>query len=81
MPQKCQRMEAVKQRKEKEQKYFVPFVLYKFLCENLWCDYRSDTFRKLRVAYNDSYRILHNLCRYVSARECQVSAHVTTSLL
>ena len=49
-------------------------LTYKFL----WCNYRSDTFRKLRVAYNDSYRILHNLPRYVSARECQVSAHVTT---
>ena len=49
-----------------------------FYASNLWCNYRSDTFRKLRVAYNDSYRILHNLPRYVSARECQVSAHVTT---
>ena len=49
-----------------------------FYASNLWCNYRSDTFRKLRVAYNDSYRILHDLPRYVSARECQVSAHVTT---
>ena len=50
-----------------------------FYASNLWCNYRSDTFRKLHVAYTDSYRILlHNIPRYVSAQECKVSAHVTT---
>ena len=47
----------------------------------MWCNYRSDTFRKLHVAYNDLYRILHNLPRYVSARACQVSAHVPVTTL
>ena len=52
-----------------------------FYASNLWCNYRSDTSRKLRAAYNDLYRILHNIPRYVGARECQVSAHVSTLFL
>ena len=41
-------------------------TLYCCYCMNLygcqlWCKFRSGTLNRLRIAYNDSYRILHNI--------------------
>ena len=44
----------------------------------LWCKFRSCTLNRLRIAYNDSYRILHSIPRYTSARLEQINANVAT---
>ena len=58
-------------------------TLYCCYCMNLygcqlWCKFRSGTLNRLQIAYNDSYRILHNIPRYTSARLEQINANVTT---
>ena len=58
-------------------------TLYRCYCMNLygcqlWCKFRSGTLNRLRIAYNDSYRILHNIPRYISARLEQINANLTT---
>ena len=52
-------------------------LLFKSYCTNfygshLWSNYLKSSFHSIRVAYNDCYRMLHNLPRYTSAREFQV---------
>ena len=39
-----------------------------FYSSQLWCKYSKSPMYRLRVAYNDSYRIFHNLPRWTSAR-------------
>ena len=36
------------------------------------------SYRRLRAAYNDFFRILNNLPRYVSARQAQIRDHLPT---
>ena len=36
------------------------------------------TLKRIRVTYNNSFRFLHRLCRYVSARKPQVLNNITT---
>ena len=58
-------------------------TLYCYYCMNLygcqlWCKFRNGTLNRLRIAYNNSYRILCNIPRYTSARLEQINANVTT---
>ena len=39
-----------------------------FYASQLWYNFKSESFRRLRVAYNDSYRMLHKIPRFCSAR-------------
>ena len=49
-----------------------------FYGSHLWSNYLKSSFHSIRVAYNDCYRMLHNLPRYTSAREFQVINHIPT---
>ena len=58
-------------------------ILYCCYCMNLygcelWCKFHRGTLNRLQIAYNDSYGILHNISRYISARLEQINANVTT---
>ena len=48
-----------------------------YACQ-LWNNFLSSTLKRIRVAYNNSFRFLHGLARYVSAREHQVLNNITT---
>ena len=50
-----------------------------FYESHFWCNYRKYNFSRLRVAYNDSYRILHHIPRCFSARNHQVQLNIDTS--
>ena len=59
--------------------------LFKHFCmpfygSHLRCNYRKNSFSRLRVAYNDSYKILHHIHipRCVSARNHQVQSNIDT---
>ena len=41
--------------------------------------FRKSSYNRIKVAYNDAYRLLHNLPRFVSARELQVSFGIRPS--
>ena len=45
---------------------------------HLWNKFNKSTFRRIKVAYDDAYRILFNLPRYASARTHQVENNVVT---
>ena len=49
-----------------------------FYGSHLWSKYLKSSFHSIRVAYNDCYRMLHNLPRYTSAHELQVINHTPT---
>ena len=53
--------------------YCMPF----YAC-HLWNNFRKSSYNRIKVAYNDTYRILHYLSRFVSARESQISFGITT---
>ena len=58
-------------------------LLFKSYCTNfygshLWRKYLKSSFYSIRIAYNDCYRMLHNLPRCTSARELQVINHIPT---
>ena len=44
----------------------------------LWCCYIYESYRRLRVFYNDSYHSIHGIPRYSSVRQYQVEANVDT---
>ena len=44
----------------------------------LWYCYTHESYRRLRVSYNDSYRSIHGIPRYCSVRQYQVEANVDT---
>ena len=44
----------------------------------LWCNYRKYNFIRLRVAYYDSYRILHHIPQCVSACNHQMQLNIAT---
>ena len=58
--------------------YLFKHYCLSFYSSHLWCEYRCISLNRLRVAYNDSYRILHNLPRSFSARTHQVQANILT---
>ena len=43
-----------------------------FYASQQWCNYSTSAINRLKVAYNDAYRILHGMPRYHSARESQI---------
>ena len=43
-----------------------------FYASQLWCNYSTSALNRLKVAYNDAYRILHGMPRYHSAIESQI---------
>ena len=47
-----------------------------YACQ-LWNNFLSSSLKRIRVAYNNSFRFLHGLARYVSAREQQVLNNIT----
>ena len=49
-----------------------------FYSSQLWCKYSKNAIYRLRVAYNDSFRILHNLPRWTSVRLSQIECHINT---
>ena len=49
-----------------------------FYSSQLWFKYFKNAIYLLRVACNDSYRILHNLPRWTSARLYQIERHINT---
>ena len=58
-------------------------VLFRTYCSSmyacqLWNKFLSSSLKRIRVAYNYSFRFLHGLARYVSAREQQVLNNITT---
>ena len=62
----------------KVKKYLFQHYCPTFYGSHLWCEYRNFSMNRLRVAYNDSYRILHNLPRSSSARAHQVQSNILT---
>ena len=51
-------------------------VLFRTYCSSmyacqLWGNFFSSSLKRIRVAYNNSFRFLHELSRYISAREQQ----------
>ena len=56
-------------------------VLYRSYCVpmhrcQLWCDFYSYNYNRIRVAYNNAYRILHNISRSSSVRSHQVQDNI-----
>ena len=45
---------------------------------NLWCRYPSSSINRLRVAYNNAYRILFNLPRRIHINETMVNTGIST---
>ena len=43
-----------------------------FYASQLWCNYSTAAIYRLKVAYNDAYRILHGMTRYHSAKASQI---------
>ena len=58
----------------------IPFNYHctSFYANHLWSKYLCSSLNHLRVAYNDSFRLIHGLKRNVSARELQVKANIPT---
>ena len=48
-----------------------------YACQ-LWNNFLSSSLKRIRAAYNNSFRFLHGLARYVSARKHQVLNNITT---
>ena len=44
---------------------------------HLWCDYLMSSYNKIRVAYNNAFRLLHGIPKYVSARLRQIYANIS----
>ena len=43
-----------------------------FYASQLWCNYSTSAIYRLKVAYNNAYRILYGMTRYHSARASQI---------
>ena len=48
-------------------RYFVPFVI-QCIC-HLWWNYKAQSFHTLNVAFNNAFRMLHNLPTHCSASD------------
>ena len=51
---------------------------YSLYCSQLWQNFTKSTMSRLRAAYNNAYRIMHNIPRFVSVRQYQVEDCVFT---
>ena len=47
-------------------------------CTHVWRNYYQSSYNKIRVAYNNAFRLLHGIPRCMSARLHQINANVTT---
>ena len=47
-------------------------------CAHLWGNYYQFSYNKIRVAYNNAFRVLHGIPRCVSDRLHQINVNVTT---
>ena len=59
----------------------VKILLYKLFCANfycgsLWCDFTQSVYNKIRVSYNNSFRILLKLPKFCSASEMFVYSDI-----
>ena len=50
-------------------KYVISFLLYSLYGCHLWHINTQYTFNRIRVGYNDAYRILHSIPRFMSVNE------------
>ena len=50
-------------------RYFIPFVRPCRPVGHLWWNYTAESFHKLKVAFNNAFRMMHNLPTYCSASE------------
>ena len=62
---------------------FVKNVLFRSFCYGmnacqLWSLYYQYSLKRVRITYNNTYRILHGIPRWVSVREAQVVDHICT---
>ena len=55
-----------------------PWLRYCLYGCHLWHNYTQYTFKRIRVGYNDAYRILHSIPRFMSANEGLVAAEIPT---
>ena len=58
-------------------------ILLRYFCSsiygiNLWCRYPASSINRLRVAYNNAYRILFNLPRRIHTNETMVNNGIST---
>ena len=58
-------------------------ILFRYFCSsiygiNLWCRYPASSINRLRVAYNNAYRILFNLPRRIHINETMVNNGIST---
>ena len=49
-----------------------------FYSSQLWCKYFKSAMYRLRVAYDNNYRIFHNLLQWTGARLSQIECHINT---
>ena len=47
------------------------------IARQLWNNFLSSSLKRIPVAYNNSFRFLHGLPRYLSARKHQVLNNIT----
>jgi len=55
--------------------------IYFFSCIygiNLWCRYPKTSMDRLRVEYNNAYRVFHNLSRKIHINEIMVNNYLST---
>ena len=45
---------------------------------HLWCKFKISCLNRVRIAYNNSFRILHNIRRQESARTRQIQSNIKT---
>ena len=58
-------------------------ILFRYFCSsiygiNLWCRYPASSINRLRVAYNNAYRLLFNLPRRIHINETIVNNGIST---
>ena len=58
-------------------------ILFRYFCSsiygiNLWCRYPASSINRLRVAYNNAYRILFSLPRRIHINEIMVNNGIST---
>ena len=58
--------------------YLFRTFMYSFYGSSIWSSYRQSTFHRLRVSYNNAYRILFNLRHRVSISSTLVQNNICT---
>ena len=63
---------------DENKKCIISHILLVYVCMSIMEQLLSSSLKRIRVAYNNSFRFLHRLARYVSAREHQVLNNIRT---